>query len=71
MTTDGHVRMMVDPVECPWLVADLESVSVKKDGTGELDKSSDHSVTHLSDAVGYRVWKCHPTRSRRMKVEQV
>jgi hypothetical protein len=71
MTTDGHVRMMVDPVECPWLIADLESVSVKKDGTGELDKSSDHSVTHLSDAVGYRVWKRHPTRSRRMKVEQV
>ena len=71
MATDGRVRMMIDPGECPWLVADLESVSLKGDGSGELDKKKDPTVTHLSDALGYKVWRRSPIRSRTLTTEQV
>jgi len=71
MTTDGRVRMMVDPTECPWLVGDFENVGVKKDGSGELDKKTDPTVTHLSDGRGYSVWRRRPVRDRRMKATQV
>lgn len=70
MTTDGRVRMMVDPSWCPKLIEDLESVGVKPDGSGDVDKR-DKEVTHLSDARGYSVWRRDPVRSRTATVEQV
>lgn len=70
MSTDGMVRLVIDPVACPYVVQDLEAVTLKDDGSGDLDKS-DGDLTHLSDGLGYRVWKAAPVRSRRgITVEQ-
>ncbi|HZL98657.1 MAG TPA: hypothetical protein VFD43_00265 [Planctomycetota bacterium] len=51
-TADGKVHAIFDPQGCPHLIEDLESVTLVKGGTGELDKS-DLALTHPSDAAGY------------------
>lgn len=62
MSHDGTVRMLVDPVACPRLVADFEGVTLIE-GTGELDKKSSPMLTHISDGAGYFVARAHPCRS--------
>lgn len=59
-TTDGMVHLLVDPVMAPHVVTDLDSVSVVEGGSGEIDKKTDHMLTHPSDAVGYHVYYEHP-----------
>jgi len=56
---DGKVRFLVDPVKCPHVVTDFDGV-VWNDKTGEIDKTSDKTLTHLSDAIGYYVAQVHP-----------
>jgi hypothetical protein len=58
---DGTVSLFVDPVAAPHVVLDLEGVTGVEDGSGEIDKKTDPTLTHISDAVGYYVAHEHPT----------
>ena len=60
----GVVRLMVDPHKCPDVVKDFEGVRVLEGGAGEIDKKSDSSVTHWTDALGYYVEAEFPVRNR-------
>lgn len=51
----GEVCLYVDP-RCAELIRDLETVAWVE-GTHEIDKKSDGLRTHLSDALGYLVWR--------------
>ena len=51
-------NMIIDP-SCKDLINDLERV-VNKQGTREIDKTGDKSLTHLTDALGYSVEWCYP-----------
>jgi hypothetical protein len=56
---DGRRRLLVDP-RCRELIADLEQVAWKRDAAGnalpEIAKT-DPRRTHISDALGYLVWR--------------
>ena len=58
-TADGTVKLLVDPA-CKHTIADFEGVSNKKNGSGDIDKTSDPKLTHLSDGIGYYVAKAFP-----------
>jgi hypothetical protein len=60
-TMTGARRLVVDP-SCLGLTADLEQVVV--DEAGELDKSTNPELTHLSDALGYWLAKDFPPAPR-------
>lgn len=47
----GDRRVLVNP-KCKNLIRDLEQVSFK-DGSTQIDKTKDFSLTHISDALGY------------------
>ncbi len=53
----GNRRMHIDP-RCRRLIEDLENVAYKP-GTREPDKSN-KDRTHITDALGYAVWKLYP-----------
>jgi hypothetical protein len=53
MTGEG-VGIVIDHARCPYLVRDLQSVAYKE-GTNQVDKTRDASITHLSDALGYPI----------------
>lgn len=53
-STDGVVSCLIDPVQCPRLVEDLEDVLVKQGTDGEIDKDRNRMQSHLSDAIAYR-----------------
>lgn len=53
----GERRMLIHP-RCKGVIKDLERV-VWKVGTVDLDKRSDKTLTHLSDALGYEVYREH------------
>ena len=46
-------NMVIDP-KCKGLIRDLEQV-VNKEGTRDIDKTTNKELTHLSDALGYYV----------------
>ena len=72
MAADGLVSLVVDPAGCPNLVKDFEGVRLVKGGSGEIDKTSDPVLTHLTDALGYYVSKEFPIAGRaRTVVEQL
>lgn len=52
----GTRRVQVNPQKCKHLIRDLEQVSFK-DGTTQIDKTKDFSLTHPSDAIGYMIEK--------------
>lgn len=54
---DG-IGMLIDHQRCPYLVRDFQSVKWVE-GKNDLDKTSDKSLTHLSDALGYAIWYEH------------
>lgn len=60
------VRSMIIDHRCRELIRDFEQVQFKSDPNGrilaEIDKS-DPKRTHLSDALGYYIWKEFPVRS--------
>jgi len=58
-SASGFSRMYIDPVNAPETATDFDETMVKKDGSGEIDKSNSER-THLSDSVGYYVAKRHP-----------
>jgi hypothetical protein len=57
----GERRLLVDPTKAPNTQRDLDGQPVVKGGSGELDKTSDPSIGHASDGLGYCVHKLHPT----------
>ena len=70
-SADGTVRLLVDPVKCPHTIMDLEGVTCKDDGSGEIDKKGAPMLTHLTDAIGYYVYHEHPLRHRETIFEQM
>lgn len=61
--TAGKRQLWCDPTKCPWLVKDLENVTLLEGGSGEIDKQRDSLLTHSSDALGYyvvRAWPIQP-----------
>jgi hypothetical protein len=44
----------------PCVVTDLEGVALLKDSSGELDKKTNPSLSHISDALGHYVAKEFP-----------
>ena len=58
------IRLMVDPHKCPDVVKDFEGVRVLEGGAGEIDKKSDASLTHWTDALGYYIEAEFPVRNR-------
>ncbi len=58
-------RLFIDP-KCKKLINDLEKVSWKD---GSLDQKTDPSLTHISDALGYGVWKIFPITNKPEKIK--
>lgn len=52
-TADGVIHMLIDPYTAPKTEIDFDSVT--SDEAGELDKKTDKTLTHLTDALGYYV----------------
>lgn len=52
-TGDG-IGLFADHARCPFLIADWQTVTYKE-GTNDIDKDRDESITHLSDAMGYPI----------------
>jgi len=48
----GERRVLVHPEKCPKLIRDFEQVAFKE-GTTQIDKTKDFSLTHPSDGFGY------------------
>jgi len=63
-TADGHAHMLVDPHAAPHTVDDLDRCTC--DEVGELDKDTDKTLTHLTDAFGYYVEIEHSISSSEM-----
>ena len=52
-------NMIIDP-KCKGLIRDLEQV-VNKEGSREIDKTTNKELSHLSDALGYYTDFRYPT----------
>lgn len=61
----GDIRLYVDPVEARHVIRDFES-AVLLEGGAELDKKSSKDVTHITDALGYYVWREYPVQGERI-----
>lgn len=55
----NEVKLVIDS-NCKYLKLDMEGVRVLEGTAGEIDKKSDPKLTHLSDALGYYIWKEYP-----------
>ena len=55
----NEVKLLVDK-SCKKLIVDFEGVRVIEGSAGEIDKKSDSKLTHLSDSLGYYIWKEFP-----------
>lgn len=64
MSYAGIRRMMVDPSRAPHVVKDLEGTVLLEGGSGEIDKRKceESGLSHLSDALGYRIWEKYPVK---------
>lgn len=71
LNTKGEIRMMVDPTKAPHVVKDFEGAVVVEGGSGELDKTSNPDITHLTDAIGYYVWREYPVKKQYRKLKQI
>lgn len=59
-SADGSVHMWLNPITCPKLKRDLERVSWKEGAQTILDQTTDSSLTHASDSIGYPVVALSP-----------
>lgn len=57
---NGNVHMMVDPSKAPHVVKDFEGVVLLAGGSGEIDKKKTPDLTHMTDAVGYYIFRRFP-----------
>ena len=51
----GDRRLFVDLRKAEFVSRDLDGVRLLEGGSGELDKSGDKRLTHISDALGYYI----------------
>ena len=56
----GRVHLFIHE-SCTYTIRDYEKVAIKP-GTRDLDKTSDTSLTHHTDAIGYYIAKEFPVR---------
>lgn len=67
--SDGSVRFLVDPAECPHVVRDF--LRVTSDSEGRIDKRKDGTLTHITDEIGYWAVHEHPVGGKgRLKIER-
>ena len=64
LNTKGEIRMMVDPSKAPKMVKDFEGVTVVVGGSGEIDKTTNPELTHLSDGIGYYTYREYPVMKK-------
>jgi hypothetical protein len=64
LSISKDIRCMVDPSRAPHVVRDFEGVALIEGGSGEIDKNRDQNLTHLTDALGYRVWRKYPVKKQ-------
>lgn len=62
LNTKGEIRMMVDPSKAPKIVKDFEGVTVVEGGSGEIDKTSNPELSHLTDGIGYYTHREYPVK---------
>ena len=65
----GEVHLLVDPRKAPSVVRDFENVVVLQGSAGEIDKKSDPSITHWTDALGYYIEARYPLHEHKLTVE--
>jgi hypothetical protein len=56
----GDIRLVVDGEHCPWTIRDFEGTRVIEGSAGEIDKSTDPMLSHLTDGIGYYVHREYP-----------
>ena len=52
----GQLHLFVDVAVAPMVSRDFDGVRMVEGGSGEIDKYADKRLTHLSDAIGYRIY---------------
>lgn len=62
----GQARLFINKAKCPKLYYDLKQVKYAENG--DIDKTSDRSITHISDALGYFIFKRWPVLTRESKL---
>ncbi len=60
--TGEGVGIYIDHNRCRDLIKDLQTVSYKE-GTNQIDKVRDASLTHISDGLGYRIFSLRKKQS--------
>lgn len=55
MSANNTVRMLICPKYAAQVAKDLDGVTLLEGGSGELDKVKSPALTHISDALGYRI----------------
>lgn len=64
LSVSGDIRLMVDPVRAPQVVKDFQGTMVSQDGSGAIDKTRDLQRTHLTDAIGYHIYREFPLKKQ-------
>lgn len=64
LNTKSEIRMMVDPNAAPNMVRDFEGTVLVEGGSGEIDKTSNPEVSHLTDGVGYYTHREYPVKKQ-------
>jgi len=60
-TTEGIVRLLVDPYAAPHVVEDFEGTTTLEGGSGEIDKDANEGkFSHMTDGIGYYCAKQYP-----------
>lgn len=70
-SANGNVHMMVDPYKAPHVVKDFEGVVLLVGGSGEIDKKKTPELTHMSDGVGYYIFKQFPVTRQDLHVKKL
>jgi len=59
-SSNGIVRMKVDPANAADIATDFDETTVLDGGAGQIDKKTNKARSHHSDSVGYYIVKRHP-----------
>lgn len=59
LSMNGNVRMLIDG-NCKYTIKDFEGVLVLEGSAGEIDKTKDKTLSHITDAIGYYVFREFP-----------
>ena len=52
LSLNGNVRLLIDK-GCKYTIKDFEGVRVIEGSAGEIDKTKDKTLSHITDAIGY------------------